>query len=90
MRARVWLALGLVIVAVGGAFWLLRAPRVISDAALAAHYATPLIPPEGVMSVYHLGHSLVGRDMPAMLAQMAGHDYASQLGWGASITPLSF
>lgn len=39
------------------------------------------------MQVYHLGHSLVGRNMPAMLAQLAGagHGYASQLGWGASL-----
>ncbi|MFN3722918.1 MAG: hypothetical protein ACK4VZ_07745, partial [Paracoccaceae bacterium] len=26
-----------------------------------------------------------GRDMPAMLAQMAQHDHASQLGWGSSL-----
>ena len=45
----------------------------------------PLAPPTGPLRVYHLGHSLVGRDMPAMLAQFAGHDHASQLGWG---TPL--
>lgn len=59
-----------------------RAPVALADyrAALA-----PLAPPTGPLRVYHLGHSLVGRDMPAMLAQMAGHDYASQLGWG---TPL--
>jgi hypothetical protein len=37
------------------------------------------------MHTYHLGHSLVGRDMPAMLAQLAGHSYNSQLGWGASL-----
>ena len=39
------------------------------------------------MQVYHLGHSLVGRDMPAMLAQMAGaeHSYHSQTGWGSSL-----
>jgi len=48
-------------------------------------YVTPLPPPEGPMQVYHLGHSLVGRDMPAMLAQLAGHGYASQLGWGTSL-----
>lgn len=47
----------------------------------------PLSPPAGALSVFHLGHSLVGRDMPAMLAQLApeGHRYASQLGWGASL-----
>ena len=47
----------------------------------------PVAAPEGPLKVFHLGHSLVGRDMPAMLAQLApqGHDHASQLGWG---TPL--
>lgn len=45
----------------------------------------PLVPPDGPLRVYHLGHSLVGRDMPAILAQMAGHEHASQLGWGASL-----
>ena len=52
-----------------------------------ALYATPLSAPGGPLNVYHLGHSLVGRDMPAMLAQLApeGHDYASQLGWGTSL-----
>lgn len=45
----------------------------------------PLAPPAGPLATYHLGHSLVGRDMPAMLAAMAGHDHASQLGWGASL-----
>jgi hypothetical protein len=43
------------------------------------------------MRVFHLGHSLTGRDMPAMLAQLAqaagfaGHGQHSQLGWGASL-----
>lgn len=50
-------------------------------------YAEGLPAPNAPMKVYHLGHSLVGRDMPAMLAQLAGggHDYASQLGWGANL-----
>lgn len=51
-------------------------------------YATPAIPPgENGLRVFHLGHSLVGRDMPAMLAQLAGerHSYDSQLGWGTSL-----
>lgn len=44
-------------------------------------------PVEGPLRVYHLGHSLVGRDMPAMLAQLAGggHEYGLQLGWGTSL-----
>lgn len=51
----------------------------------AAH--VPLASPAGPLAVYHLGHSLVGRDMPVMLAQLApeGHQHASQLGWGASL-----
>ena len=55
--------------------------------AVEAAYATPLAAPEGPMRVYHLGHSLVGRDMPAMLAQLAGegHGYDVQLGWGTSL-----
>jgi hypothetical protein len=65
--------------------WRLRHPATLSPADFAARYAKPLVPPDGPLSVYHLGHSLVGRDMPAMLAQLAGHDYASQLGWGASL-----
>ncbi|KKB80641.1 hypothetical protein VW29_16665 [Devosia limi DSM 17137] len=50
-------------------------------------YDRPALVPERPLSVYHLGHSLVGRDMPAMLAQLAGngHDYQSQLGWGTSL-----
>ena len=55
--------------------------------AIAKAYATPLAPPEAPLRVFHLGHSLVGRDMPAMLAQLAGdgHTYESQLGWGTSL-----
>ncbi|MCR9125432.1 MAG: hypothetical protein NXH82_04840 [Rhodobacteraceae bacterium] len=52
-----------------------------------AVYATPLPAPDRPMRVFHLGHSLVSRDMPAMLAQLApaGHGYDSQLGWGTSL-----
>lgn len=59
--------------------------RVPVPAAVLADAQAPLPPPAGPLRVYHLGHSLVGRDMPVMLAQLAGHDHASQLGWG---TPL--
>ncbi|UWQ64586.1 hypothetical protein K3723_13220 [Leisingera caerulea] len=47
----------------------------------------PLTPPEGPLKVFHLGHSLVGPDMPHMLAQIApqGHGYNSQLGSGTSL-----
>lgn len=52
-----------------------------------ALYATSLAPPGGPIKVFHLGHSLVGRDMPAMLQQLAGaaHGYDSQLGWGTTL-----
>lgn len=74
--------------AAGFAFWRDPAPEplpLMEAEAFAALYAEPLAPPTGPMATYHLGHSLVGRDMPAMLAQLAGHDHASQLGWGASL-----
>ncbi len=57
----------------------------------AAPMPAPMPVPERGLRVFHLGHSLVGRDMPAMLAQLAaaagleGHGYESQIGWG---TPL--
>lgn len=62
-------------------------PRKADANALMAAYATPLPKPEAALAVFHLGHSLVGRDMPAMLAQLAGgaHSYHSQLGWGTSL-----
>ncbi len=52
-----------------------------------ALYATPVAVEPGPQKVFHIGHSLVGRDMPAMLAQLAGagHQYDSQLGWGATL-----
>ncbi len=79
------LGFGLVAAVVGAGVWWMG-PRPISEAEFAAHYAKPLSAPDGALAVYHLGHSLVGRDMPAMLAQLAsGHIYASQLGWGASL-----
>lgn len=72
-----------------GAWWWTRrrmAPP-LDEAAFAARLADPLPAPAGPLRVYHLGHSLVGRDMPAMLAQLAGpgHVSHSQLGWGASL-----
>jgi hypothetical protein len=43
--------------------------------------------PQGPLNVFHLGHSLVGPDMPHMLAQLAGpgHRWNSQLGSGTSL-----
>lgn len=62
-------------------------PPMMSVEEFDALYADPLPNPVGPMHVFHLGHSLVGRDMPAMLAQLApkGHRYESQLGWGTTL-----
>ena len=59
----------------------------VDDAQMQALYADPLPAPDEPLSVYHIGHSLMNRDMPAMLAQLAGdgHRHESQLGWGATL-----
>lgn len=46
-----------------------------------------LSPPDGALRVFHLGHSLVGPDIPHMLAQLApeGHRWNSQLGSGTNL-----
>lgn len=86
MQGNMLLLGGLAAIACGIAVWVYTSgPKSLSPEELAARYETPLPPPDGPLTVFHLGHSLVGRDMPAMLAQLATHDHASQLGWG---TPL--
>ena len=59
----------------------------LDPAALDALYAQPLPPPDKPLRVFHIGHSLVNKDIPMMLEQLAGpgHDHRSQLGWGASL-----
>jgi hypothetical protein len=84
MRRRIILA-GLAALAGVAAWRWSRTPPGLSDAEWQAAFTSPLAPPSAPMPTYHLGHSLVGRDMPAMLAQIAGHDHHSQLGWGASL-----
>lgn len=61
--------------------------RGADSALLEAAYGRGLPAAPGARRVFHLGHSLVGRDMPAMLAQLApeGHGYESQLGWGVAL-----
>lgn len=68
----------------GGLYALLRSPSATS---VRARLAATQPAPTGPLSVFHLGHSLVNRDMPAMLAQLApaGHRYDSQLGWGTTL-----
>ena len=76
---------GTAIVLLSGALWFLRAPNGLSEQEFESLYKDPLPAPVLPVSLYHLGHSLVGRDMPAMFAALGGHSYASQLGWGASL-----
>lgn len=86
MRFRVWYAVAILVVLAGASLaWMgLSGPTPLSRAAFDDAYKTPLAPrpPE---QVFHLGHSLVGRDMPAMLSQLGGHAQNSQLGWGSPL-----
>ena len=79
-------ALLVVLAGLGLTTWL-GLPRPLSEAEMAATYDAPRAPAPPARAVFHLGHSLVGRDMPAMLAQLAGpeHRHESQLGWGTSL-----
>lgn len=85
MQRRIILASLAALAGVAAWRWIQRPGR-LSDAEWEAAFATPLSPPTDPMQTYHLGHSLVGRDMPAMLAQLSGHVHHSQLGWGASLS----
>lgn len=78
-----------VLAGLAGLFGLTRyfAAPSLTQAEMDALYASPNIVADGPQTVFHIGHSLVGRDMPAMLAQLAGqgHRYDSQLGWGTTL-----
>lgn len=88
MSARAFVPIALfalvLVVALGLFRW--QAPGPAPRAQIPAAPAGP--PVDKGLRVFHLGHSLVGRDMPAMLAQLAGpgHRYASQLGWGTTLS----
>ncbi len=81
------LLLGAVLALAAALAWSKQHRAAPAPEAIAAAYAAPLPAPAGPLRVFHLGHSLVGRDLPAMLQQLAGpgHRYDVQLGWG---TPL--
>ena len=49
-------------------------PIATQQQALAEAPAAPAPVATGPLQVYHLGHSLVGRDMPVMLTQLAAAD----------------
>ncbi len=64
------------------------APDPMGQDAIKALYDRPLAPPEAPRDIYYIGHSLIARDMPAMVAQLADApegSYESQLGWGAEL-----
>lgn len=71
-----------------GTFSRFFAPEPLELDQFNALYDTPAPAPKGALNIFHIGHSLVGQDMPAMLMQMAdasigpGHDYRTQAGWG--------
>ena len=88
MPLRLILVLAVVVLAIAAiGTWYLTQRGAPSKEEVQQAYATPAPPPGDALRVFHLGHSLVGRDMPAMLAQLAGadHRYESQLGWGTSL-----
>lgn len=75
-----------VVIAVGAfVFWSrFYVPGPLNAERTTALYAQPAPATDGPLNVLHLGHSLVGHDMPEMLTQLAqsGHSYNSQMGWG--------
>lgn len=75
---------GLVLTVLGALGVMRLLPDALTEAETQALYETPLAAPDTPLRVFHLGHSLVGRDMPVFLQQLApdGHDHQSQLGWG--------
>lgn len=64
-----------------------RDPAPLDAETFEALYTEPAPAPQAQRNLFHLGHSLIGHDTPAMLAQLAGdrHDYANQLGWGSPL-----
>ncbi len=77
----------LLLLAACGALTKCAGPKPIEKSEFEAMYRSPAVVPSGGQRVYHIGHSLVGRNMPAMLAQLAGtdHAYESQQGWGTAL-----
>jgi len=61
--------------------------KTLDPAALDALYTAPLPPPDKPLRVFHIGHSLVNRQMPLMLENLAGpgHEHGLQIGWGTSL-----
>jgi hypothetical protein len=83
---RIFLVLAPIVVIAGAfVFWTrFYVPAPLDTEKTTALYADPAPATSGPLNVLHLGHSLVGHDMPEMLTQLAetGHSYNSQMGWG--------
>lgn len=83
------LAIGALLLGAGGAaaaaFGLRRRSRNALPPMAQLMPRSTLPPASRLDAVYHLGHSLVGPDMPAMLGQLGGHAHAGQLGWGTTL-----
>ncbi len=86
-RIRLTTLLTLAVIA-ATALWVFGlSPDIRNNTLLSEAHSNALSPPTQPVRVFHLGHSLVGRDMPHMVEQLAGqgHSHASQMGWGASL-----
>jgi hypothetical protein len=84
---RITIKLSLLLAIIFATAGLLACSKKLSYEEINTLYESPLSPVTEPLKVYHLGHSLVGKDMPVMLAQLAGqkHQFSSQLGWGAAL-----
>lgn len=84
LKTKIITAAVLVLGGLGLTLRFLSGPAPLDAATVDKLYAEPLAAPTAPLRVYHLGHSLVADDMPAMLQQLAetGHSHNSQLGWG--------
>lgn len=62
-------------------------PKPIEKSEFNELYRIPAQVSPSPQSVFHIGHSLVARNMPFMIEQLAGdgHSYNSQLGWGTAL-----
>lgn len=86
MLRYVLFALPVLIAVAATVYWLrYHVPAPLDQAKTDALYMVPAPVADPGLNVLHLGHSLVGYDMPEMLVQLAGagHRYNSQMGWGS-------
>ena len=90
LRARRFFGSGALLLLLSACGLVRCTPDPLPRADFEALYETALSAPKDGLRVFHLGHSLVNRNMPDMVRQFAEqrdfqHGYESQIGWG---TPL--